>query len=50
MALPPSGLDGSPPAKPISHELGLQELENVRVKLASVDELSQKVTAESSNA
>ena len=26
MALPPSGLDGSPPAKPISHELGLQEL------------------------
>ena len=32
------------------YELGLQELENVRVKLASVDELSQKVTAESSNA
>jgi N-acetylmuramic acid 6-phosphate etherase len=26
MALPPSGLDGSPPAKPKSHELGLDEL------------------------
>jgi N-acetylmuramic acid 6-phosphate etherase len=26
MALPPSGLDGSPPAKPIIHELGFDEL------------------------
>lgn len=32
------------------YERGLRELENIGVKLASVDELSQKLTAELSNA